>query len=167
MAVEKVVPLPTGTAFCGELIRYHQPVIFPAQQVSDTPAPHGHDVAGIKRVVFPGIVVRHAAGGGGQVNVGMSLLVASPGVDNGKAAGQKAAATPGFQDNVCREAAHFRQQPAIMVYQQPEFTGKGKSDVLPFAVGDEGQQILYPDFTGFDAAVRAGTGFTAEADFFV
>lgn len=54
-----------------------------------------------------------------------------------------------------------------MVYQQPELAGKGKGDVLPFAVGDECQEILYPDFTGFDAKVRAGAGFTAEAGFSV
>lgn len=88
-------------------------------------------------------------------------------MDDAEASRQKTGASPGFQDDVRREAAHFRQQPAVVEYQRPEFTGDGEGDVLPFAVRHEGQQILYPGLTGLHATVGAGTAFTAETDFFV
>lgn len=94
--------------------------------------------------------------------MGMPLLVAAPGMDNGKTAGQKTATMSGLEDNISGETAHLREQPAVMVYQRPELTGSREGDALPLA----GQQILYPDFTGLHAAVRTGAGFTAEADFF-
>lgn len=53
-----------------------------------------------------------------------------------------------------------------MAYQQPELPGNREGNVLTFAVRGEGQQILYPDFTGLHVAVLAGAEFTAEADFF-
>lgn len=155
-----------GTAFSGQGGRYHQTIIFPAQEVRDAVTPHGHNGTGIKLQRLPGIAASHATCRGGEVNVGMPLLVAAPGMDNGKTAGQKTAATSGFEGNVSGETVHLREQPAVVVYQRPELTGEREGDVLPFAVRDEGQQILYPYFTGLHAAVRAGAGFTAEADFF-
>ena len=97
----------------------------------------------------------------------MPLLVAPPGVGDGKTARQKTITPSGFQNNVCRETAHLCKQPAVVVYQRPEFAGNGEGDVLPLSVRHQGQQVLYPDFASLHAAVRAGAAFTAEAGFFV
>lgn len=125
-----------------------------------------HHIAGVKLHFLPGTGLGYPAGRCGKVNMRMPLLVAPPGMDDAEAARQKAAAPAGFQDNVCREAAHLRQVPAVMVYQGPELTGYGEGDVLSFPVGDEGQQVLYPGFPGLHAAVGAGAASTTEADFF-
>ena len=97
----------------------------------------------------------------------MPLLVATPGVDDGETPRKETCPAPHFQDNVCREAAHFGEQPAVVVYQRPELTGNREGDVLPFPVRHQSQQVLYPGFPGFYPAVGAGAAFTAEADFFV
>lgn len=101
------------------------------------------------------------------MNVRVPLLVAAPGVDDGETARQETITPSGFRNDVCRETAHLRQQPAVVVYQRPELSGNGKGDVLPFPVRYQTQQVLYPDFPGLHAAVRAGAAFTAETDFFV
>lgn len=97
----------------------------------------------------------------------MPLLVAAPRVDDGETARQKTITPSGFQNNVCRETAHLRQQPPVVVYQRPELSGDGKGDVLPFPVRHQTQQVLYPDFSGLHPTVRTGAAFTAETDFFV
>ena len=97
----------------------------------------------------------------------MPLQVTSPGMNDSKTSQQKPGPATGFQDYVCREAAHFGEQPAVVVYEGPEFTEHGEGNVLPFAVGHQGQQVLYPYLPVFYTAVGAGAAFAAETDFFV
>ena len=97
----------------------------------------------------------------------MPLLVTAPGVNDSETSRQKAAAPPGFHNDISGKAAHLRQESAVVIYQRPELAGDGEGDVLPFSVRHQSQQVLYPDFPGFYAAVGAGAAFAAETDFFV
>ena len=61
-------------------------------------------------------------------------------------------------------AAHLCQQPPVVEHQGPVLAGKREHNMLPRAVGDQTQQILYPLCAGLHSAVWAGATFTPEAD---
>ena len=95
-----------------------------------------------------------------------ATLVSSPCVDHREYPRLHIRLTADFQYHIRCDTAHLCQQPPVVEYQGPVLAGKCEHNMLPRAVGDQAQQILYPLCASLHPAVRTGAAFTPEADLF-
>ncbi len=127
-----------------------------AQQADNGAAPDGLHGLLFEEEVSPDAVPDiEAAAGDGDMNVGMLIELAAIGVQGAENADLNSLLTGPLQHCPGGATEHVVEQGPVVVKKRPQQVWHGKSDVLPFAVGQNVLLLSNPLFGGLHAAGAA------------
>ena len=135
----------------------HDPGVAVAQQADDRASPDGLHGLLFKEEAAPDAVHNvEAAPRDGNVDVRMLIELPAVGVQRAEYADFDAQLARVPEHGAGRAAEQVVEQGPVIVKERPEQVWHGKSDVLPFAVGQNVLLLSNPLFGGLHAACAAG-----------